>query len=225
MALEVTKKYAKYTIGYGLIFNHPNRLSTIRMEGNTTLDIDGRVSEPGLSTTRTVTEIDYSLLPPWTRIIRQNSPLLTTQTGFDDSEFGLFHSPINPWRCSMVYGDVPAAVTIGTETFYQYSRAVDTDPWTEDSATPSDVTGDWIPILTGGGNPVSGGKEADNEANSIEIELAGVPYFASTPIFRLPWENPWAEESVLLSDAFDAFIAAGGADYSGTCTATVYFVP
>ena len=224
-------KIRKFTIPwFNKVGNHPNRLASISMSGDTTFDRDGRISETGLSTTRTLVEIDYSLLPTWDRIIRSKIPLLLAQTGFGTGQFGLFSDANSIWTVSQIKGSTPSGVVVGTTTEFVYSRAVNTDPWTEDSAIATDYTLSWSPILSGGGVPASGGKGADNDTNSIEITAIPGPYFGSITIYRLPWDQAWTNETTLLSDAFDDYLAAEiaahpstAADYSGSCTAEVVF--
>jgi len=220
-----TYKQKKDTFMTSSQLNHPNRVASVSMTGNTSVDRDGRVSSTGTSTTRTLEEIDYSLLPTWTRVFRPKNQLFGTQAGFGEAEFGIFHKTNQPWKIlQYAQGATPASVVVGTSTEYVYSRVVNTDPWTEDSATATDISLQWTPLLADGGHPVSGGKGADDDANSIRIwGLPSMHFFALPDIYRLPWDMAWASETVILSDTFDAMIAAGGADYSGTCSASLDF--
>jgi hypothetical protein len=226
-----TYKYKKYVYMTSSAGNHPQRLASISMSGSTSFDRNGRVSATGLSTTRTLVEIDWSILPTWTRIFRAKLPLLTdSQTGFGVGEFGLFSGSSSPWRVHHAEGSEPASVVVGTNKEYVYSRAVNTDPWTQDSVTTTNISKQWTPIFADGGHPISGGKGPDDDANSIAITGFPTPYFSGLTIYRLPWDQAWADESTLLADAFDAYIAdlqathpSTSADYSGTCTATVEF--
>lgn len=241
--LKTKKSVVADVVWQNLLGNHPNRLASISMAGTTSFDRDGRVSETGLTTTRRLIEVDYSLFPTWSRIIRPKTPLLVNQTTFGTGEFGFFSRAGSVWKfdfTAAIRGATPASVVVGTDTTYYYSRAVDTDPWTEDSSVPSDISMQWSPVLAAnalnhfGGDPVSGGKGPDNEDNSISISNLPydvlVPYFNNLVIYRLPWDQAWANESDLLSDAFDDYLAAEiaanpstAADYSGTCTAEVVF--
>lgn len=227
-----TYKLKKYDyFRFGVVFNHPNRLAGISMSGETVFNRDGRISESGLSTTRTLIELDYSILPSWNREFRDKNPLFfNPQTGFASFGFGLFHLTTTPWLIFSHIKGSSSSTVIGTTKEFAYSRASNTDPWTEDSLTTADFSVSWSPDLTGGGDPASGGKGADNEDNSIAITGIPTTYFSGVTIHRLPWDQAWTSETTILSDAFDDYLAdviaanpSTAADYSGTCTAEVVF--
>jgi len=209
---------------FPIYFNHPNRLASVSMTGSTTVDRDGRVSATGLTTDRTVIVTDYSLFTTWSRVFHEKSPkfLLPLNANYGANEFGMMTYFKDPWRV-LPLAFTPDNEIVGTITEYEYSRAVDTDPWTEDSATDSDNTLGWGLSIGEGGTPGFGGKGPDDDANSVIVTAIPGDAFGSVVIYRLPWDQSWADESTLLDTAFAAFIAAGGADYSGTCTANVEF--
>ena len=209
--------------------NHPNRLPSITLSGTLTHDDDRRDTEIGLTATRTVKEIDFTTFTPWVRVYRGKIPLLSLPTDINgDSEFSIFAPSFAPWSATAKIGGTPDT-TCGTSTFYEYSRATDEDPWVEDSSTPTDIVIAWTPSIDGGGHPVSGGKGADDEDNSIQISNWPNVFgnISSVAVYRLPWENPWASESALFSATFDDDIddlnTADGGGHSGSCTFSVSF--
>lgn len=211
--------------------NHPHRLPALRMSGTLNHEDDRRVTAGGLTATRTVVDLDFSLMATWTRVFREKVPLLALQTGLAEGTFGLFHRSAQFWSLwvSNSFGATPATVTIGTTTVYRYTRTTVMDPWVLDTTTTTDYDYQWRPVLFGGGDPSSGGKGPDNEDNSIRITAfqGGFPFLGNVAVYRLPWEDPWTSESTIYSDAFADGLAtrntASGGGHSGTCSATLHF--
>lgn len=208
----------------GYYFNHPHRLPAIKLTGDLTHDFDQRASATGLSALRTLKEIDFSLLPSWEREFSDKFPSAQAPGTWPTTSAFLIYQDVHaPWRMEAEFGPEPSTVIVGTSTDYVYTRDTISAPWVEFSATPSDILLAWTPAISGGGIPASGGKGADTDANSVAISLADISWFPSCTVYRLPWQEPWASESAILSDAFDALLLSQGSDYSGTTTATLEF--
>ena len=130
-------------------------------------------------------------------------------------------------------GEEYEPVKVGEKIRKTYERDHVTDPWTETSSTTTDIMMSYAPFFGGGGAPLSGGRGADNEANSADIRGeftvnvdVFIPY-RDTTFFRLPWEDPWENESDVFTDDLADYIAAGNADdpgcWSGSTTMTLEF--
>lgn len=224
---------------YGYINNHPHRLPFIKLSGTLDIEYDGR--EPAGAGEGIVQSIsvDLSLLPEWTRIFDEKTPILEESTPATVNEFHLYHRIPTFWRFHIYKSEPDDPVIIGESTSTEYTWNAVTEEWDEGSTTTSDIEAEWYPVIESGeqgGDIESGGKGADNDANSVGLRLSftdtgsSLPIFSAfsdTVVYRLPWEDPWANESVIYDDALadwiDARNAEDGNGWSGTTTMTLEF--
>ena len=182
-------------------------------------------------------------MPEWTRVFNEKIPVIKSgpnqkvaQT--DQGEFNVTQSLTDSsprfWRFVFVLGDLFDLVKIGEQTVTNYTREdTDTDIWDSVDETVTDIEGKWFPSLSSlGGDPVSGGRGADNEENSVGISVDGFSIYASgdpfeifqsVVVYRLPWEDPWENESELFSDALADWLAGQGEGWSGSTTMALEF--
>jgi hypothetical protein len=212
--------------------DYPHTLSSIRLTGIEIGEEDKRL-QPGtaelLFTTKFNYEVDYSLLPPWNRVFHDKFPIIIEDNITNDYEFRLIHNPNSFWRCHQIIEPIYDTVKIGSETFTEYTRPTIEDEWVGGGTFPfSDLYGSWFPdFRLSGGHPSSGGRDGDNDENSIAIDIFYPGAVINQPIYRLPWEDTWENESALFSDAFAEYIALkntiDGGGWSGSTTATLEF--
>lgn len=210
--------------------DHPHRLAGIAMTGTTTIDSDPRPVALGLSCTRTVWSVDYSLLPAWERLLRSQIPLLQVENPTAQGKFHVTQNLQYFWRFNLATGSGYDPVKIGDVTDYLYTRPTTGDPWVLASENTYDIDGVWTPEVSQpylGGHPDSGGRGADDLANSVAIKPPQLDYLADALVARLPWVDPWANESdafaVSLADVLAYQNALGTAVWTGATTATMVF--
>jgi len=244
-------KDAKKSFVDTYVNNHPHRLSSIRLSGSYNMEFDGReVAGEALTARKNITNVNYSLLPAWTRVYGEKLPVIDTigQTGVaggggspnDESEFYVQQDINYFWRFYLVAGSIPDPVKIGEFKTTFYGRDSVESEWfeayteTEDifeNGYPAVIT--TLPFFNGlGGHPVSGGRGPDNDENSVFIYYytsAGVNYEGpySVGVYRLPWQDPWANESALFTQAMTDSIADAnaysGGGWTGSTTVTLEF--
>jgi hypothetical protein len=224
----------------GYVNNHPHRLPFLRLTGLLNYEHDERDTETGLSAVKIAVDLDFGALPEWTRVFNEKIPVIKSGPNLrvaptDQGEFNVTQSLPYFWRFNFALGDSHDLVTIGEETVTNYERDTDTDPWVLVDETVTDIEAGWFPSLSSvGGDPVSGGRGADNDENSVGISIQGFyadgfsfydffQIFETIVVYRLPWENPWTDESALFSDAFADWLAGQGEGWSGSTTMALEF--
>jgi len=235
-------KAAKVLFVGAYVNNHPHRLPVLRLTGSLDYEYDERAIATGLGAQKTTVNVDFSELSEWTRVFNEKIPVVKSGPNqkvapTDQGEFNVTQSftDFSPrfWRFVFVLGDLFDLVKIGEQTVTNYQRDTDTDPWVFVDETVTDIDAAWFPSLSSlGGDPVSGGRGADNEENSVGISVEAVntsvfEIFQSVVVYRLPWEDPWENESELFSDALVDYIAAAnaysGGGWSGSTTMALEF--
>jgi hypothetical protein len=239
-------KAAKQVFVGAYVNNHPHRLPVLRLTGTLDYEYDERAIATGLGAQKTTVNVDFSALSEWTRVFNEKIPVVKSGPNqkvapTDQGEFNVTQSftDFSPrfWRFVFVLGDLFNSVKIGEQTVTSYQRDTDTDPWVFVDETVTDIEGTWFPSLSSlGGDPVSGGRGADNDENSVGISADGFSIYASLDpfeifqsvvVYRLPWEDPWENESELFSDALTDYIAAAnaysGGGWSGSTTMALEF--
>lgn len=226
-------KAAKVLFVGAYVNNHPHRLPVLRLTGSLDYEYDERAIATGLGAQKTTVNVDFSELSEWTRVFNEKIPVVKSGPNqkvapTDQGEFNVTQSftDFSPrfWRFVFVLGDLFDLVKIGEQTVTNYERDTDTDPWVFVDETVTDIDAAWFPSLSSlGGDPVSGGRGADNEENSVGISVEAVntsvfEIFQSVVVYRLPWEDPWENESELFSDALADYITAQNAYYGGGWT-------
>lgn len=226
-------KAAKVLFVGAYVNNHPHRLPVLRLTGSLDYEYDERAIATGLGAQKTTVNVDFSALSEWTRVFNEKIPVVKSGPNqkvapTDQGEFNVTQSftDFSPrfWRFVFVLGDLFDLVKIGEQTVTNYQRDTDTDPWVFVDETVTDIDAAWFPSLSSlGGDPVSGGRGADNEENSVGISVEAVntsvfEIFQSVVVYRLPWEDPWENESELFSDALADYITAQNAYYGGGWT-------
>lgn len=216
-------------------FNHPHRLNQISMTGSFSLIIDGRgftAFPPVVGSTTTLTEYDLDLapVPSFTRYFENKCPIshyLSAELS-SPRKIALLHQPRYPWR--FIQNDRYEYEPTVVGTYKTTSFIYDGTNWNQTSTTTSDHAFDFYVSIDGGGYLYSGGKVADSDAVKARILLTHNLPEIDTPleILRLPWQNTWASETAIFSNAFNAFIADGnaanGGGYSGSCSVSLNFV-
>lgn len=243
-------KAAKQVFVGAYVNNHPHRLPVIRVTGTLDYEYDERAIATGLGAQKITVNVDFSALSEWTRVFNEKIPVVKSGPNqkvapTDQGEFNVTQSLVRGypdysshfWRFIFVLGDLYDSVKIGEETVTNYTREdTDTDIWDPVDETVIDIDAAWFPSLSSlGGDPVSGGRGADNEENSVGISVKAVgnfnspvfEIFESVVVYRLPWEDPWENESELFSDALADFITAAnaysGGGWSGSTTMALEF--
>jgi len=232
--------------------NHPHRLSSIRLTGSYNIQFDEReIATTQLTAYKTNEDVDYTPLSAWTRVYGEKLPVIGDigQIGVaggagspGENEFYVAQDLNYFWRFYLVAGSRPDPVKVGEFKTTLYEREVLTyDPityseWEEISADTQDIEENGYPtIITAapfynstGGHPVSGGRGADNDENSAflayVISGSNVP---SSGIYRLPWQDPWADESAMFTQAMADYLEAenaySGGGWTGSTTVTLEF--
>jgi hypothetical protein len=223
-------KAAKVSFLSVYVNNHPHRLPFMKITGLVDYEFDSRSHPTNLTASHETISMDFSALPYWTRIYEEELPVI--QAGMPgQGEFTLTHSDTYFWRFEPEEGSQNAQVKVGEEITISYERADPADEWDEVSSTTTDIMMDWVPnILYGGGDPTSGGKGADDEANSVSISniIYSSGFFVPNgTIYRLPWEDPWSNETAVFADSLADYIAEGNAAnpgfWSGSTTMALEF--
>lgn len=215
---------------------YPHRLSSMRLTGTESIEEDRRLQPrfaEALGVEKYNYEIDFSLLPVYTRAFHQKLPVIEPYNPTTNiRQFSMLHNPNSFWRCIYYTNtnevfDLPP-IKLGSSTVTEYTRETIEDPWVEGGTYPfEDYYTNWFPyIQPSGGYPWSGGRDEDNDENSISIILYGGA-LTNRPIYRLPWEDPWENESAVFSDALAEYIAdqnlTYGGGWTGSTTATLEF--
>lgn len=224
-------KASKEAFFVDYINNHPHRLEFFKYTGTVNYEFDGRLIDDALTANYTVTDIDLSLMDYWTRVYQEELPVI--EIGFpNEGEFSIIHRIDKFWRMGLTLGDEYEQVKVGEIVSTSYSRDDPEDPWTENSSTTSDIMMAYKPrFIYLGGDPDSGGRGADNQANSVSIEgqfavISGV-FVPNGVIYRLPWEDPWDNETDVFTDALADYIADRNATnpgcWSGSTTMALEF--
>jgi hypothetical protein len=234
-------KAAKQVFVGAYVNNHPHRLPVLRLTGSLDYEFDETAIATGLGAQKITVNVDFSALSEWTRVFNEKIPVVKNGPNqkvapTNQGEFNVTQSLVRDfpdysphfWRFIFSIGDFFDSVKIGEQTVTNYQRDTDTDPWVFVDETVTDIEGEWSPSLSSlGGDPVSGGRGADNEENSVGISADGFSIYASLDpfeifqsvvVYRLPWEDPWENESELFSDALADFITAQNAYYGGGWT-------
>jgi hypothetical protein len=207
---------------------YPHRLSSMRLTGKEIVEEDQRL-QPRLAEALGVAkynyEIDYSLLPVYTRAFHQKVPIIDHYNPTTNiRQFSMVHNPNSFWRCmydtntNEVF-DLPL-IKVGSSTVTEYTRPTTEDPWEEGGTYPFDeYYTNWVPyIQPSGGYTWSGGRDEDNNENSLAIIIYGGGPAVYRPIYKLPWEDPWENESAAFSEGLAEFIADQNATYGGGFT-------
>ena len=232
-------KASKQNFVANYVNNHPHRLPVLRLTGSLDYEYDGTATATGLGAQKTTVNVDFSALPEWTRVFNEKIPVIKTGPNqrvapTDQGEFNVTQSLPYFWRFNFALGDLHDLVKIGEQTVTNYTREdTETDIWDPVDETVTDIEGKWFPSLSSlGGDPVSGGRGADNEENSVGISVDGFSIYASIDpfsifqsvvVYRLPWEDPWENESELFSDAFADWLAGAGEGWSGSTSLALEF--
>jgi hypothetical protein len=226
--------------------NHPHRLPVLRVTGLVDIERDGReTAGTALDALKYVYAIDLSELPEWTRIYNENLPIIGTgddpfspNDSAGAGEFYYLSYQQVPWRDSFYLGDGLDQVKVGERTSTNYERDTITDPWVQvGSDQVYDIYASFYPLgvfYKNGGDPVSGGRGLDNDENSVGWNITidsndSFPFraFLGTVVYRLPWEDPWENESALYAAAMSDWIAEQNADdgggWTGSTTMTLEF--
>ena len=224
-------KAAKKLFVDDYVNDHPHRLSSMQLTGIEIIEEDRRLqprTADALSTEKYNYELDYSLLPAWTRVLHDKFPIIIADDIANDYEFRLIHNPNSFWRCYQIIEPIYDTVKIGSSTVTEYTRPTIEDEWVEGGTYPfEDYYAYWFPSFEeSGGYPSSGGRDEDNDENSIAIVMIGGAMI-NQPIYRLPWQDPWENESALFSDALEEYIAdqnlTYGGGWTGSTTVTLEF--
>jgi hypothetical protein len=230
-------KAAKKSFIDDYLNEYPHRLSSMRLTGGESFVEDQRLqprTADSLTTAKYNYELDYSLLPVYTRAFHQRLPIIQFPSPDQNiREFSMVHNPNSFWRC--IYDtntnealELPP-IKIGSSTVTEYTRPTTEDPWEEGGTYLfEDYYSNWVPyIQPSGGYTWSGGRDEDNDENSLAIIIYGGGPAAYRPIYRLPWEDPWENDSTVFSESFAEFIAdqnlTWGGGWSGSTTATLEF--
>jgi hypothetical protein len=244
-------KAAKKSFVDEYVNNHPHRLASIQPTGTVSYEFDATKLVDGSFGFKETFDINLSLLPSWTRVYEQELPVIEAGIPTNTGVFNFTHLNAYFWRCNFELGAGYEEITIGEYTATYYERPVISydpfieGPWEEVSSETSDITGSWFPIFGGnsglvGGDPISGGRGADNDANCVSIEtdistngdyvFAGMGFVPSAQILRLPWVDPWANGSnTQYSQSLEDFLIeqndfwGAGDSWTGSTTMAVSF--
>ena len=215
------------------INNHPHRLEILKYTGTVNYEFDSRIKDNTYVASHVVVDMDLSLMDHWTRVYFEELPVIQRRIP-NQGEFTCWHQLRYFWSMATENGDAHDQVKIGEKITKTYDRDNFGDPWTENSSTTLDIMMSYRAVAGFGGAPLSGGRGADNQANSCQIRTAWleegigifIPYREGT-IFRLPWEDPWDNESDVFTDSLADYIAAGNAVnpgcWSGSTTMALEF--
>ena len=238
-------KAAKNSFVDEYVNNHPHRLASIQPTGTVHYEFDATKLEVGDFGFKETFDVNLSLLPSWTRVYEQELPVIEAGIPTDTGVFNFTHTNAYFWRCNFELGAGYEEITIGEYTATHYERDTPEDEWVETSSETSDITGSWFPIFGGGGgllggDPISGGRGAENDANSVSIQtdistngdyvFAGMGFVPGGQILRLPWQDPWANESgTIYSQSLEDFLIeqndfwGAGDSWTGSTTMAVSF--
>lgn len=220
----LTVKAAKGAFVEEYVNNHPHRLSSIQLSGSVNYEWDARNSTQDFGYKETL-NVNLSSLPSWTRVYEEELPVIEAGIHTDVGVFGLTHSDKYFWRFEFALGTPYDEVVVGQHTITNYYKPVISydpfieGPWEETSSETTDITASWNPVIGfnyRGGDPVSGGRGADNVANSAGIEAAvylngnfnfgGFGFVPEGIAYRLPWQDSWASESASYSESMADFL-------------------
>lgn len=226
-----TKKETRRALWDSYLANHPNRVELVEFSGTLTLTIDGRdFTGAGLVATKYEWDLDFSLLPDFTRKFIQGYPWSSVFDPPVAGEFGLAHSRVAPWNMTTILNTIPAAVTIGTRVATTYTRPTTGDPWTAGSPVTIDIDATHQISFTLGGDPDSGGFTASTlGVINYLVNFDPATFFANLEIeiLRDVNDDTWDAETTAFSDALTDFIDNGntvnGGGYSGTTDLTMTF--
>lgn len=241
-------KAAKKSFVDEYVNNHPHRLSSIRITGSYTYQFDGReVAGTALTAYKLNADVDYATLPAWTRVFGElpvidnigQTEVAGGAEGLNEYEFYVAQDLFYFWRFYLVVSDIPEPVKVGELQTTLYGRDSTEDEWVEISVETEDIEESGYPavITTSpffnglGGHPVSGGKGSDNDENSAHLFFifngSGAPFPLASGIYRLPWQDPWADESSVYTDAMTDWIAENnvfeGGGWTGSASVTLEF--
>jgi len=150
-------------------------------------------------------------------IFKSSSPSIPAK-----GEISVMHDASTPWRIASEAGLETDPVVIGTTTIEAFSRDSISDPWESVSSYDTDITGNLVFAVTGGGDPTSGGKgTGDSNKAQLLINISALGIFEY--IGRFPWDDPWTSETDIFTDFLDAWILDGGTGYSGSSTLEIFF--
>ena len=223
-------KAAKKSFVDEYVNNHPHRLSSARLTGSYNIEFDGRVvAGEALTAQKNITNVNYSLFPTWTRVYGEKLPIISDlpSGAVGENKFYVAQDINYFWRFYLAPSSPSEPVKIGEyETVYYERESVEAE-WVENSVDIEDIMDSYTfdtvttyPYFNPyGGHPVSGGRGPDNDENSVALYFytgAGINYEgpASPIIYRLPWQDPWENESALITQPMTDYIAAANA-YSG----------
>lgn len=194
----------------------------------------------GATASHFVFSIDLSSSTPWSRYFVENAPFLHSLpfTLSDERKIGILHNPQIPWRffTQPVIAFLGNVDVVGTVVRTVYTYDSETSSWNVTTTDPAaDITFDFFASITGGGDPISGGKSGDVDDNKATIALITEfqgGYSGSLPVFndeflRLPWEEEWDPETTYFSDFFTTMLddrnTDDGGGHSGSCSVSLNF--
>ena len=232
-------KAAKETFVGDYVNNHPHRLSSIRLTGSYNFEFDGRVvAGEALTAPKINVDVDYALLPAWTRVYG-DLPVISPigQVGGPEPTLNIgvnkFYVAQNLnyfWRFYLVAGSLSEPVKVGETKTALWARDSEESEWFEAYTETEDIMESGYPFVSVsfdsgiGGDPVSGGRGPDNAENSVDIGFAlpssGFPISTGyeRPIYRLPWQDPWANESGVFAQNMQDFVDGNNDYQGGGCT-------
>jgi len=217
----------------GSRFNHPNRMTDIRISGGIHLLSDPFTVTP-LVPSPVVQEwnVDFSLLPMLERVLIENAP---TRYGFSGTtiypalgteQFAMMHIPKNSWSFedNTTMQITPSNVVVGTLVTTSYNSTGTSIV----SVVTTNLTVRWKFLVEGGGYGWNGGVgprdprggrdlETDDEKADglIQIAFTGTKLpgpFQTTleqEVKRFPWNDAWENTGIIFDDTVAAWIAAG----------------
>jgi hypothetical protein len=241
-------KAAKESYIYKHVGNHPHRVQVIRLTGSINYVYDGR-GIAKFSTSRKELNVDLANLPEYTRKFVEKIPARYSPN-LNVYEFSALSLLREPWgfrasakdRAGQL--DLPEKFKVGECKETNYTRDSEEDNWEILSSGAEDVYCYWSPrVFSVGGHPNSGGRGDDTDENSVSFYLNGEftgdpdgpigdvlsfnPFRVNYLVYRLPWVDPWENESELYSELFDDWIAEQNADdgggWTGSTTMTLEF--
>ena len=215
-------------------FNHPHQLPGANVSGALSYTVDERdFTAPGLSADLYVFDLSFGSAGAWVRVFQERYPWIssTLPHALEQGEFTMAHRPIREmFKSVFSQGAALNYVTIGDVSVTHYTRALDTDPWTEGATDTNDIDFRFDFFVEDGGDPYSGGKGsgADDEKCVVYFtpswdgsNSSRIPDLYAE-ILRLPWTDPWASESAafstLFNDAMTARNVTDGGGHSGSCS-------
>lgn len=208
----------------GELWNHPQRMETVAVEGTLTYTIDERAFDPVPSTSATMWEFSLNMntADDYTRDFLEKTPY-NDDPPSDPAvgHFTLMHRPfLFYWMLELDLIAHSTPVVVGTVTKTEYSRASAMDPWTQDASNDHDISlvWDWE-VVTRGGDPTSGGRDASHPAEvRANLTFSGtdsskLPGMSTGLEERDPWSDGWA--AIDLSQPLTDAIADGNTDDGG----------